>query len=320
MSKLRICGFGSLVTLLLVTAPALAGMPVPVSECGTYIHEPGKYFVTQDLYCNADQQGIVVLSSDVTVDLKGHTITCGPSEEELVGAVLVGKFGEPDFVVGNVRIRNGTVSNCSDGVIFFNTDSGEISKIRATDGHDWGGGITLIGARNTLVKGNSGFDNFDAIRSFGGLNNKFKHNWSTGSRDAGLIVDEWEVGSSLVCNTSDRDLYGIALGSGAGNVVSGNFVTNASDVGIILFGYAWGEFIWGEPFDNVVQKNLVQTSGRVDLAEVLYDLVNDDLIVPDDAQCLNTWTKNQYSAWMGPENCVASTVELDDVCAQDDDE
>jgi hypothetical protein len=326
MSKLRIYGSASLAALLLAAAPALAGKPVLISECGAKIYEPGKYFVTQDLNCAPGQQGIKVFSSDVTVNLKGHTITCAQGAG-LVGAVLVGgSDGDDGVYVGltNVRVKNGTVSGCNDGVIFFYTESGEISKVTATNSYtpdgSAAGGITLLEASNTVVKNNVGIDNFDAIRSFGGVNNKFKHNWSTGSRDAGLIVDAWEVGSSLVCNTSDRDLYGIAMGSGVENVVRGNLVTNAGDVGIVLYGLAWGEFIWDEPFDNVVQKNLVQTSGRADLAEVLFDLVNYDLIVSDDAQCLNTWTKNQYSTWMGPENCVAPTVELDDVCALDDDD
>jgi len=319
MSKLRICGFGSLACLLLAAAPALAGKPVPVSECDTFIYEPGKYFVTQDLFCGPDQQGITVYSSDVTVDLKGHTITCGPAVVELVGAVLVGKNTEPDFVLNNVRVKNGTVSNCSDGVIFFYTKSGKISKITS---HNSEGGITLIEAIDTVVRNNVGFNNFNAIRSFGGFNNEFKHNWSTGSFDAGLLVETGETGSRLVCNTSEQDAYGIAVGPlSSGNVVRGNFVNAAGDTGITLWGWKWDVWFWDYASDNVVTKNLVQASGRADLAEVAYDLLADDLTVPEGAECENSWNMNQYSTWMGPENCVAPPVVLDkdDVCALDDD-
>jgi hypothetical protein len=320
MSKLRIYGFGSLACLLLTAAPALAGKPVPVSECDTFIYEPGKYFVTQDLFCGPDQQGITVYSSDVTVDLKGHTITCGPAVEELVGAVLVGEYTEPGFVLNNVRVRNGTVSDCSDGVIFFYTRSGKISKITANNSE---GGITLIEAVDTVVKNNVGTSNLNAIRSFGGFNNEFKHNWSTGSFDAGLLVDAGETGSRLICNTSERDAYGIALGpTSSGNIVRGNFIDETGDTGITLYGLKWDTWFWDYPYDNVVTKNLVQASGRADLAEVAYDLLAEDLAVPEGAECENSWYMNQYSTWMGPENCVAPPVVLDkdDVCALDDDD
>ena len=327
MSKLRICGFASLAALLLAAAPALAGKPVLISDCGTKIYEPGKYFVTRDLYCAPGQQGIKVFSSDVTVNLKGHTITCDQSGD-LVGAVLVGgSDGDDDAYIGlnNVRVRNGTVSGCDDGVIFFYTESGKISKITATnnDSPFGAGGITLLEASNTVVKNNVGVDNFDAIRSFGGVNNKFKHNWSTGSTDAGLLVEDGETGSSLVCNTSERDAYGIGLGPDShGNVVRGNFINETGGMGITLYGFKYEDWVWAYPYDNVVEKNLVQSSGRPDLAEVAYDYVSEDFVVPEDAQCLNSWEKNQYSTWMGPENCVAPPVELDDddVCALDDDD
>ena len=327
MSKLRICGSASLAVLLLVAAPALAGKPVLISECGAKIYDPGKYFVTQDLYCDAGQQGIKVFSSDVTVNLKGHTITCDQGAG-LVGAVLVGGTDDDDGVydgLTNVRVKNGTVSGCDDAVIFFFTESGEISKITATnnDSPVGAGGITLLEASNTVVKHNVGVDNYNAIRSFAGFNNEFKHNWSTGSTDTGLYV-EGGTGSRLLCNTSEWDANGIGLGpDSSGNIVRGNFINNAGYSGIGLFTFFFdGSLYGGFPHDNVVTNNLVQGSPRADLVEAVFDFGIFDFAVLEDAQCQNRWKNNQYSTWISPENCIAPTVVLDDddVCALDDDD
>jgi len=327
MSKSRIFGSASLAVLLLAAAPALAGKPVPISECGTKVYDPGKYFVTQDLYCDAGQQGIEVFSSDVTVNLKGHTITCAQGAG-WVGAVLVGGFDGDDVYDGltNVRVKNGTVSGCNDGVIFFFTESGEISKITATNNYtpDGAGGITLVEARNTVVKNNVGVDNFNAIQSFTGVNNEFKHNWSTGSIDTGLLVHGGETGSRLLCNTSEWDANGIWLGTdSSGNIVRGNFINNAGYSGIALGAFFFdGTLFGGFPHDNVVTNNLVQGSLRPDLIEAVFDFGIFDFAVLEDAQCQNRWKNNQYSTWISPENCIAPPVELDDddVCALDDDD
>jgi len=121
-----------------------------------------------------------------------------------------------------------------------------------------------------------------------------------------LLVDAGETGSSLVCNTSEQDAYGIGLGPDSnGNVVRGNFISKAADGGIVIYGYRWNGTVWGIPYGNVVKKNLVQASGRADLAAVVFDLDDGDFVVPDDVQCQNSWKHNQYSTSMGPENGVA---------------
>lgn len=292
-----------------------------ISACGTLITEPGQYRVTQDLYCGPGQQGIEVLSSKVTVDLRGHTIFCdAPSSEGPVGAVLVGDYFNPGLVLEKVRVKNGTVSGCDDGVIYFFTESGTITNITSIDNP--GGGITLIAAQNTIVRKNVGFGNFDAIRSFGGTNNKFKHNWSTGSLNSSFTIDDGETGSKLLCNTSEQDAYGIAVGPfSSGNSIRGNYINNPLVEGITMYGLVLPDgVVLPVPSDNTIVKNIAEGGGGADLAEYIFDLRTFEVIVDD--QCQNTWKKNQYVTWLGPEDCVAPPVFLDDddVCALDDDD
>ena len=257
MKSLRILSLGAAGVLLLYAGTVLAAKPVPIFQCDTVITEPGKYFLTQSLFCLPDEQGIVVLSSDVTVDLKGHTITCDAANSELlVGAVLVGDYFDPEFILDDVRVRNGTVTGCHDGVIFFYTGSGKISKITATN--NWDGGITLVDASNTRITGNTGsqndhfirafwggdnlikentaIENLIAIRTAGGQGNMIKGNSTTGTWDTGIWLDG-DTDSTVKCNTSEWDFFAIAVGPfSEGNRITGNFINNVG-AGITMYGF-----------------------------------------------------------------------------------
>ncbi len=319
MQKSRICTVVPVAALLLAASSVLAGPPVAVSECGTIITEPGKYKVTQDLYCGPNQQGIHVLASDVTVDLKGHAITCNESGEDLVGAVLVGDPYDPTLVLNNVWVKKGTVSGCDDGVVFFYTKSAKVTKMSLVDNLD--GGITLVGAEGTIVKNNVAIGNFNGIRSFWGFKNQFKGNSLHDNHDAGLFVNP-ETESTFMCNTSERDAFGIMLaGFSSGNLLRGNLINNAVVAGIALNGVGIpGEIFSPVPFANLIRDNIAQGSGNVDLAEVVYNPYTDASFVPDDAQCQNTWMNNQFVTQIGPIDCIGAPAILDDkdVCALDD--
>jgi hypothetical protein len=76
------------VALLVPAAPA--GAATPVTACGTVLSSPGFYALTQDLNCTGgdySSSGIQVNSSDVNLQLNGHTITGG-----LFG-IWIGVFG-----------------------------------------------------------------------------------------------------------------------------------------------------------------------------------------------------------------------------------
>ncbi len=316
----RICAAAPAAVLLLVANFALAGPPVAVSECGTVITEPGKYRVTQDLFCAPGQNGIWVLASDVTIDLRGHTITCDASGDELVAAVLIGDYPDPAFVFDNVRVKKGTVSGCDDGLVFFNTRSGKVTQMLLSGNP--GGGITLLDAQGTIVKNNVGTGNITAIRSFGGIDNQFKGNWLFDNSDAAIRI-VGETDSTVACNTSDWNVIGISVGeASSGNMVRGNLVTNTAVAGITLYGVGTPDEIFEPvPFGNLIKHNIVQASGQVDLSELVFDRVTGGVFVHANAQCQNTWRKNQFVTEFGPIDCFGVPVELDDedVCAIDED-
>ena len=316
MMKALGCAIAS--ALVLVAGTALAKPPLPISECGTVITQPGKYHVTQDLFCEPDQQGIQIFASDVTLDLKGHTITCDASGEESVGAVWVGNFFDPDLVVDNVWVKNGTVSGCNDGVIFFYGQSGKATKITATG--NVGSGIFVLEAKDTLIKNNVGFGNGQAIGTSGGIGSEIKGNVLYDNFDVAIALEPG-IDSLVACNTSERDVFGVRIGPlSSGNVVRGNHIRNGG-YGIALYGIGIPEMIFQPvPSDNLIRNNIVQGSGRFDLAEVVLNPFTRLPFAPP--ECLNTWTKNQYVSLLGPVDCIAPPVELDDddVCALDDDD
>jgi hypothetical protein len=315
MDRLLGCTIAS--ALVLAAGVAFAKPPVPISECGTVITEPGKYRVTQDLFCLPYQQGIQIFASDVTLDLKGHTITCDSSGEAPVGAVWVGDFFDPTSVVEKVWVKNGTVSGCNDAVIFFYGQSGKATKITATGNEN---GISVLEAKDTLIKNNVGFGNVRAINTFGGIGSKIRGNALYDNFDAAIAL-EAETDALVACNTSERDVFGVRIGPfSSGNVVRGNYVSNGG-YGIALYGVGTPEQIFlPVASDNLIRKNIVQGSVRADLSEtILNPIVGLPFVQPG---CQNTWIKNQYGTLFGPVDCIAPPVELDDddVCALDDDD
>ena len=316
MKRLWGCTIAS--ALVLVAGTALAKPPVAISECGTVITEPGKYQVTQDLFCLPDQRGIQIFASDVTLNLKGHTITCDTSGDR-VGAVLVGGFLEPDVVVDNVWVKNGTVTGCNDGVIFFYSQSGKVTKITATGNMD--AGISVLDAKDTLIKNNVGFGNWQAIASWGGIGTEIKGNVLYDNFDVAIALEPG-IDSLVACNTSERDQFGVRIGpDSSGNIVRGNYIVDGA-WGIGLYGIGISPDLIFLPMTsgNVVRNNIVEGSGAADLAELMLNpFLGEVFALPE---CHNIWEKNQYLTQFGPIDCIAPPVELDDddVCALDDDD
>ena len=71
----RLYRFAIASVLVLIAGVALARPPVPVSECGTTISEPGKYRLVNDLV-DCTENGVTITGSDIVLDLDGHSISC----------------------------------------------------------------------------------------------------------------------------------------------------------------------------------------------------------------------------------------------------
>lgn len=332
-----VIGWTSLPVLLLVAGSVLAGRPTAISDCDTSITEPGKYRLANDLL-DCTEVGVIIYSSDVTLDLKGHTISCADNGLRSGGAVT---WGEENQFIRNVKIRNGKIAGCSDGILLRYTEDSKVWKITASGSRVWddpdtvdveaksGTGITVWLSRNNVIMHNHTYGNESlGIGSWESSGNLFKHNASTdnGGGWVGTGIDLTdETNSRIMCNRISGNVDGILLAPGSnGNLLRGNVVVGNSATGIGMMGFAWDGYYWLDiPAENTVRSNVVEGNGWFDFFELYYDLVTDDMLPHPEGACMNNWEKNQFGpAVFGPEDCfgVPFMLDDDDVCAQDEDD
>src|SRR5215831_1432982 len=114
------------------------GFPVTISE-------PGSYRLSSNLYTGG-QTGIVILVSDVTIDLNGFSIRGN-------AGLRVGIFADNRInhnLVGIV-IRNGTISNFRDGIDLGLSTQSIVERIGVHDNESWG----IRVGENSTVTGNT---------------------------------------------------------------------------------------------------------------------------------------------------------------------
>ena len=317
-----------LVSLFLLAAfPVFAGPPQAVTECGTFITEPGKYRLTEDLV-DCPFFGVVIISSDVTFDMKGHTISCADNDER-TGGVVAGLF---DFV-SNVKVTNGAVTGCSDGILFAGASDSKLTKMTSSGNRVWDGlsgtGITMWFSYNNVVMHNHVYGNEnEGIASFDSGGNLYKHNMAT-ENFMGIWTNA-EDNAQILCNRVHGNAVGIGLGADSnGSLVRGNLVSYNFYDGISLAGFAFGGSLDVDiPAGNTIRSNIAEHNGvgigAGDLFEGYWELGggSEFYILHPDGTCLNTWEKNQYGTALAPPNCVSASVMLDedDVCALDEDD
>ena len=131
----------------LATAPALAANPV--TACGDVLSEPGNYGLTGDLLA-CPGNAIVISASNVSLNLKGHSITCGNADW----------FGVWVLGVSDVQVKNGTITGCGIGVEFDGTTESKITHLTLNGN---GLGIHLSGASNNEITANHMTENITGI-------------------------------------------------------------------------------------------------------------------------------------------------------------
>lgn len=339
--------------LLLVASSVLAGpkkagpnhgAPKNVTECGTVLTEPGNYKLVNDLLdC---PEGVSILESDISLNMNGHEISC-PDEigEEAFAGIFVSAPCNPyvenceGVSIKNITIKNGTISNCHDGIVLALIEDSKVMHMNSTGNRKWefapgkftyGTGITVWYSRNNVIMHNHTYGNAsDGIGSWESSGNLFKHNTSNdngsgaeGGAGAGINLDN-EQNSRIMCNRIHGNADGILVMPGSsGNLLRGNLVTG-NLAGIGMLGLAWEGHLWQEiPAGNTTRSNIVEGNDWFDLYEFYYDVVTGDLLVHPEGLCPNTWEKNQFQTEFGAPGCLGIPVELEDndVCALDDDD
>lgn len=297
--------------LLLASGNVLAGSK-NITECGTVITKPGNYKVKNDLTCPPDVQAVEINASKVKLDIKGHTITCDASGLEKVGAVLVGWTAVER--IEKVRITNGTVVGCHDGILLYGTRDVSVTKVATAGNID--GGITLVAAEKSVIMKNRSEGDYIGIRSYGGQDNRISQN-SVNYSLTGIDLYA-ETDSLISCNLLDQNYYGLALGpmfdpsvdfTSTGNVILGNQADNGL-AGILLYGAGTpDDGLWYSlSNDNLIQHNSATGNGFVDLAETLYNPLTGDLYIEDGATCQNKWKRNRFDTQMGPDGCIGKSA------------
>ena len=326
--------------LLLVASSVLAGpkkagpnhgAPNDVTECGTVLTEPGNYKLANDLLDCPGEEGVAIFGSDITLNLKGHVISCADNDVWSTGVLV---SGAPEAAARNVTVKNGHVMNCVDGIVLVQTEDSKVMNITSTGNHklegSYGTGITVFLSRNNVIMHNHTYGNAsDGIGSWESSGNLFKHNTSTGNGDgaygAGISLST-EDSSRIMCNRIHGNADGILLLSGgSGNLIRGNLVSG-NVTGIAMLGFYWQdpgtgqEYYYAMPSENTIRSNIVEDHSSVDLFEAYWDFGSEILLNPDGI-CRNTWENNQFQTELGVLGCFGTPVELDekDVCALDDD-
>lgn len=316
--------------LLLVVGSVLAGpkhgAPIKVTECGTVLTEPGNYKLVNDLL-DCPGSGVEINGSDITLNLKGHEISCADNNLEVAG---VGVWSPTGDIISNVTIKNGRVSNCRDGIVLVQTEDSKVMHIISTGNTEWepvpdvlvyGTGITLWLSHNNVIMHNHTYGNAsDGIGSWESSGNLFKHNTSTDNGNvwygSGINLS-YEHKSRVMCNRTHGNADGILLWDGSsGNLLSGNLVTGNLNTGIGTIGYFWQEDYVAMPSGNTIRSNIVEGHSWVDVFEAYWDF-GDNLLDNPDGVCRNAWEKNQFGTQIGLPGCIGNSVELDDhdVCA-----
>jgi parallel beta-helix repeat protein len=293
---------GLLIGFLPATS-VLAGVAF-ITECGTVISEPGEYKLTQDLLlCPVD--GITISSSNVKLDLKGHTITC---DDRYIYGIKVRDFSDVD-------IKNGTVTGCRNGVYLRDVSDSQVTKMTLNGNRRHGlymrrGSSNVI--KNNLLIGNEAY----GISVWEGDGHLISKNITNENRHVGIDGDTTQ-NTKYTCNQSNRNgNIGIALsGTEGGNVLIGNIANENRLAGIVMSGWPSNEI----PEGNTIKHNIALANNDKDLSENSWG--PEGPYVEDGAPCRNTWIDNEFVTELGPEMCIGVPAQLDDddVCALDDD-
>jgi hypothetical protein len=206
---------------------AIAAVPFTITE-------PGSYYLTKNLVAAADQNGITVNASNVTIDLNGFCLT-GPGSGKSDAITMKAR--------SNVEVRNGTITAWGGCGVIERAPEGEnhrMLNLRST----WNGesGVLLMGY-NHLVKDctctNNGYEGVLAL--YGSMVTGSTLGWNT----VGV-----NLGSG--CQLVDNMIYGNVKGVWVqlkGNVIRGNTLRMNNERGIDVSGT-----------DNVIDGNFVTMS------------------------------------------------------------
>lgn len=303
-------GTGTIRSLILALTftTALASADYEIDSCGTVITDPGNYSLSSDLLSCAGV-GIFIVSSDVSLNMKEHSISCDRVDGRL--DVAVGAFN-----VENVSVSNGRVEFCDAGILFELVSDSAITNMLAVrnDTADafLGGGFGIFAGNTvkTKIRGNHLSENIVGLRVAGDRNKivgntaiqNFRSDGNTLLPSFGIGIgvsgNQNEIVGNMSAYNSDTGI--VLVNDSRGNTVRGNVANNNGIWGIATFSRE--DFGWPLASENLIQSNEALGNGRSDLTEAKLD-PNENPPELVQGQCVNEWKNNDFVSTIGPEYC-----------------
>jgi hypothetical protein len=164
--------------------------PIEIEKCQT-ISKPGSYKLVENLTARANTDCLVIITGFVTIDLAGFSISSGGGDTTGAGIITSGSPGQ----FHGITVRNGSISNFHDGVVFEAAAGPIIEGLSVTGfNSDRGSGIDALGAGG-IVRGNTATNSLDGFDvSFATLTG----NYAAGNT-VGFVIGE---GSTVIGNTA----------------------------------------------------------------------------------------------------------------------
>lgn len=221
----------------LAAATTLLPRPASAAECGTVLAQSTA--LDSDITCGPGQVALIVAASNITVDLKGHTITgpyTGMLETGGIGVLVAAPFT-------GVQIRNGTIRGFGIGVRLDQTSGNTVRTLTLLQ-HVRGVDVANANA-NLIEKNRIANSALDAVR-LGGISSGNVVVQNTLSANVfGLGAADDSSANTLAQNTvTGGGAWGIAVfTTGAGNVVSRNTVTGTAVDGIVVSATSVGTLV-----------------------------------------------------------------------------
>jgi len=185
-----------------------ARQPQTLESCTT-ITESGRYVLTDDITDSAADVCIRIRSADVTLVGRGHRID-GVGAFGTAGVVARSNSDRP---LENVTVRNVTVTDWDDGILYIDVVDGAVVRTTTSNNRV---GLSLLNARD----------------------NRLADNVARGNRLRGISLFESSANNTVVNNTAtDNALFGIHLveAGARNNTLVANTVSN-NEFGIVLIG------------------------------------------------------------------------------------
>src|SRR5215472_16462439 len=230
--------------------------PTAISDCGTVITDPGRYFVARDLK-DCPDFAISISVSHVEVELRGHTLQ-GTMGDNGINA----KGG--DTGLSELKIEGpGTITGFLAGINFGNVHHSRVQ------------GLVLVRNNFGMTLNSGDFTSDSAAESTFSTENEIRDNVVTANTNHGITVNGGSQNRFIRNNLSGNGTHGLYLFSAQNNIARENSADMNGGSGIDIADLTGS--------GNQVDHNIALGNGGPDLRD-------------ENGGCIsNTWSDNSFS-------------------------